>query len=244
MPAALALILLCATARAQDASSATAVSSAAAAVSSATVTASTAAAVAVSSAPAAAAAPAPAAAARPIYVKLHKESSGWEPVSVRAGGDAEKTGNLLTRQLEKARIKGKAVWRGRRVAATAKVRVYPVKDDRMLVVSLFPKQEALSGTHFEVRLLVSEGYLDEAKVAKVRCRAPEGRGLDSFELASKGLDFSEDFPGSGQLVLSALNPKAGKRSLNAGRLSRAEFADADWGLVDAAFSVRGVTAGK
>lgn len=163
---------------------------------------------------------------------------------MRAGGDAAKARDFLSRRIEKVRIKGKTVWRGRSVPVTAKARVYPVKDDRMLVVSLFPKSKDLADDHLEFRFLVSEGYLDEAKVSKVRCRAAAGRGFDSFELSAKGFDFSEDFPGSGKLTLSALNPKAGKRSLNAGQLSRAEFAGADWGVVDAGFSVRGVTTGK
>ncbi len=220
-----AALLFCGAAAAQDVSSTTAVStSAAVAVSTQT-----------------APAPEKPRAVHRILARLHPQAKHWRPVSLVVGGDAEAARDFWERQLTRRRIKGRLAWRGRSCPATAKARSYRLSGgDRRLIVSLFPKTSKLRGYHLEFRFLISEGYLDSMQVASVRS---QDASLDSVELTRKGIDFREDFPGSGRLVLSALDFRPGRRALNAGALERASFADPELGLLSAGFSARGVRSG-
>jgi hypothetical protein len=154
----------------------------------------------------------------PITVRMHKESADWDPVGVRVGGDPGQASNSFKWRIKKGK--------GQSSKATASARLHAVKDDKMLVIALYPAGLKKRGVFMEVRCLISEGWLDAAKVAAVTVH-PGGAfrwgSDDSFTLAKKGVEFSEDFPSEGDLKISALNPKPGKGNRNSGKVSGADF---------------------
>jgi len=187
--------------------------------------------------------------ANPIAVHVHKEARDWEPISMRVGGDPGQAGNSFTRRIKTVRVKGTKKTAGQSSKATAVARAHPLKGDTLLIISLYPASLKASGAHIEVRYLISEGWLEEAKVAAVTVRAgqPGYRhgAEDSVTLAMKGIEFREDFPSEGDLRVSALDPKVGKSARNAGRVSGADFGgaaygEADLGLVNLSYSAKGV----
>jgi len=181
----------------------------------------------------------PLAVERPIHAVIHKDSASWDPVSLRVGGNpaAAETRALLRVRGQKAKRHGTAS----RARATARLR--KAGDDRWLVISVFPRALEKRRKHFEVRLKIVEGYVEEAKAALVTVldRRPEaGAGLNADELTRAGVEFEEEFPSSGEILLSALDPRPSAKAFNAGLLRGASFADRDAGLADAAWSLRGL----
>lgn len=138
-------------------------------------------------------------------------------------------------------------FRGETSKVEAQARLYRVKDDRMLVVSLYPAslRSKLRLKHLEVRYLVSEGFLDEVKIAVITLK-PESGYLppgkeDSFALKEKGRSFLEEFPERAALKLSAFDARPGKRSFNAACVHLAQFADWDLQKANFGYALRGVT---
>lgn len=179
---------------------------------------------------------------RPIHAVIHKDSANWEPVALLVGGDP---GQLTTRVLLRARRrkgpKGKVV--GDLTHARASARVHRTGDDRWLVISVFPRALARRRKHFEVRFRVVEGFVEEAKAALVTIvdrRRGVGEGLDSGELTRGGFAYEEEFPDSGAIVVSALDPRPSASAFNAGSLRRAYFADLEAGLAEVTWSVKGL----
>jgi hypothetical protein len=177
---------------------------------------------------------------RPIHAVIHKDAASWEPVSLLVGGDP---GAMRTRAVLRARRtkKGKVV--GDLTHATASARVHPTGDDRWLVISVFPRALARRRKHFEIRFRIVEGYVEEAKAALVTVvdqRRRAGEGLDSAELTRKGIEYGEEFPDSGALVVSALDGRPSSEALNVGSLRRAYFADLEAGLAEVTWSVKGL----
>jgi hypothetical protein len=176
---------------------------------------------------------------RPIHAVIHKDSADWAPVSLRAGGDP---GAARTRAA--LRIRGaKARRRGTESYAKAIARLRKAGDDRWLTISVFPRALEKRRKHFEVRLKLVEGYVEEAKAALVTVvdrRAGVGAGQDADEMTRQAVEFEEEFPSSGEILISALDPRPSAGAFNAGVLRGASFADRDAGLVDAAWSVRGL----
>ncbi len=181
----------------------------------------------------------PLAVERPIHAVIHRDSARWDPVSLRVGGDpaAAATRALL-------RIRGsRARRRGTPSPARAIARARKSGDDRWLVLSVFPRALAKRRKHFEVRLKLVEGYVEEAKAALVTVvdrRPGAGAGMDADELTRAAVEFEEEFPSSGEILISALDPRPSSKAFNAGLLRGASFADRDAGLADAEWSVRGL----
>ncbi|HAZ08154.1 MAG TPA: hypothetical protein DCZ01_06465 [Elusimicrobia bacterium] len=176
-----------------------------------------------------------------LHAVIHPEAKEWEPLSLQAGGDPGQAVNAVV--LRQVKVKGKI--KGASAKARASARLVRSKDDRWLVVSIFPQALEKRRFHLEVRFRVVEGFIEDAKAAAVfvmDSRPGAGEGLDSFALRAAGVAFQEESPGSGQVLVSALDPRPGKTAFNAGRLKLAEFADADLGFVDASWSVRGLSA--
>lgn len=210
--------------------------------------------------PAAPPAPPPPKPVNPIQVRVHGEAREWEPVSVAVGGEAEKASTHFSRRLKRhvsKKTQGAAsgeggdasasvesdkpvvTYRGESSRATAAARIYPVKDDHLLVVSVYPKSLARSRKHLEARFFVVEGFLEEVKVAAVTVAPGSGLDLekeDSMSLKKKGVAFREDFPGSGSLRISAISTRKG--GLNAGTVSQAGFADKELELTSFGWSAR------
>lgn len=179
---------------------------------------------------------------RPIHATLHAEAKDWEPLSLRAGGDPvlAKTEAVL----RQAKAKGK--YKGTPSKAKASARLHGSKDAKWLVISIFPKALEKRRAHFEVRLRLVEGFVEDAKASltAVVDRRYTGAGMDSDELRARGVEFAEDSPASGQVLISALDPRPSKTAFNAGTLKLAAFADKDAGLADVSWSVTGLPAPK
>lgn len=176
-----------------------------------------------------------------IHAVIHPEAKEWEPLSLQAGGDPGQAVNAVV--LRQVKVKGKI--KGVAAKARASARLVRSKDDLWLVVSIFPQALENRRLRLEVRFRVVEGFVEDAKAAAVfvmDVRPGAGAGLDSFALRAAGVAFQEESPGSGQALISALDPRPSKTAFNAGRLKLAEFADADLGFVDASWSVRGLSA--
>ncbi|MBI3288556.1 MAG: hypothetical protein HYZ74_03455, partial [Elusimicrobia bacterium] len=121
------------------------------------------------------------------------------------------------------------------------------RDSTWLVVSVYPKSLERREAHIEVRFRVFEGFVEEMQVAAVsiidrRRREPSAHPLDSFDLRAEGIEFQEEGPGSGAVVVSALDARTRKDAANSGRLELAEFVDKDLGFVNLSWSARGVAA--
>ena len=182
-----------------------------------------------------------------IKAKIHKDAADWEPVSVRAGGDPAEVKTRFSRRVKTVRVKGKQTERGEPSKATAAALVHKVKDDKMLVVSVYPDSLKRLRKHLEVRYFLVEGFLEEVKVAAVTLTdgsPKDGARLDSFGLQSQGIPFQEEFPASAEVRVAALDPRPGKAALNAATVRLAAFGDRDLGFVNLGYSVTGLSAGS
>lgn len=185
---------------------------------------------------------------RPIKVFIHKESKDWEPISVRGGGTP---GDVTKFQwsVREARVKGKKELRGQRSSAKVVVHVYPAGDDKRLVIAIFPKALLAQRTHVELRLLLIEGYLEKAQLFEV-IASGGGPYDDAAALVAQRVDFQEESPESAQVRLTAVDPRPGKESFNAGRILKALFPQRrpsglpDLGRVELEYSSYGVSATK
>ena len=177
---------------------------------------------------------------RPIHAVIHADAKDWEPLAVKAGGDPFQAETRTILRQEKVRGK----YKGALMKAAASARLYKAGDDRWLVVRVFPKGLVEKRRlHFEVRLKIVEGFVEEAKAAAVTVvdpRTEAGDGLDAFELRARGVDFEEDSPASGTLLISALDPRPSKAAVNSGALKLASFANKAAGLADVSWSVKGL----
>ena len=176
---------------------------------------------------------------RPMHAVIHPDAKDWEPLSVKAGGDPYQAETKATLRQEK--VKGK--YKGTPSKATAIARLHKAGQDRWLVVVIFPKGLERQRLHFEVRFRIVEGFVEDAKAAIVTVvdrRPGAGAGLDSYDLRAQGVEFEEDSPESGSLLVSALDPRPSKSAFNAGSLKRAAFGDKAVGLADASWSVKGL----
>jgi hypothetical protein len=177
---------------------------------------------------------------RPMHAVIHAEAKDWEPLAVKAGGDPFQAETRTTLRQEKVRGK----YKGTPMKVAASARLYKAGQDRWLVIRVFPK--GLVGKrrlHFEVRLKIFEGFVEEAKAAVVTVvdpRAEAGDGLDSYELRDRGVEFEEDSPASGTLLISALDPRPSKSAVNSGALKLAAFGNNAAGLADVSWSVKGL----
>lgn len=178
-----------------------------------------------------------------LHAVIHPDAKDWEPLSLRAGGDPGQAENAVV--LRQVKSKGKLKGVASKAKATARVVVS--KNDRWLVVSVFPKALEKARGHFEVRFRVVEGFVEDVKAQAVTVVDPRpgaGAGLDSYALRSEGIEFAEESPGSGQIAVSALDARPGKSAFNAGKLKLAEFAGKELGFADVSWSVRGLSAPK
>ena len=106
---------------------------------------------------------------------------------------------------------------------------------------MYPKSLEKRRKHFEVRLRVAEGNVEQVEAALITLTDRRAyKELDKPALRRLGVSFEEENPGSGTVSFSALDPKTGKSSWNAGRLSGAAFADADAGYADVSWSSKTV----
>lgn len=180
---------------------------------------------------------------RPMHAVIHPDAKDWEPVSLKAGGDPFQAETSAT--LRESKVRGK--YKGTASKAKASARVHKAGQDRWLVVSVFPKGLERARMHFELRFRIVEGFVEDAKAAVVTIvdrRAGAGAGLDSYELRARGVEFEEDSPESGSLLVSAMDPRPSKSAFNAGTLKRASFGDKEVGLADASWAVKGLPAPK
>lgn len=180
---------------------------------------------------------------RSLHAVIHKDAADWEPLSLRAGDVSGSAGNAVSLKLRK--VKGRLT--GERAKAKSAARLHRgAKDSRWLVISLYPKALEGKRTHLEIRFRIFEGFVEEAQAAAVtvtdRRRLPSAQLFDSYDLREEGVEYQEEQPGSGQLVVAELDPRSGASSVNSGRLEKAEFADKDLGFVNLSWSVRGVRA--
>jgi hypothetical protein len=184
---------------------------------------------------------------KPIQVRIHKAARSWKPVSTRFGGDVKEARTSATYTIKSVRLKGKSALRGESSKARAAARVYRAGEDLLIIVAVHPAKLARLRKHLEVRLKIVEGYLEGAEVAAVTIKEPGSaveQGLyDSVSLRRRGVAFLEEFPGKASLTLSAVNPRPGKRTWNAGAVRMAEFADPRLGDVNFSFAARGLEAG-
>lgn len=175
---------------------------------------------------------------RPIHAVIHKEAKDWEPLSLQAGGDPGAAENRAVLRLVKVRGR----WKGE--DGPAKSRAYLVKDgeDRWLVVCVFPRALARRRAHFEVRLRLVEGFVEDVRATLVKITDPRtgGATLSSEQLRARGVAFEEDSPASGAVRISALDPRPAKRAFNAGTLKQGAFADAGVRLADVSWSTTGL----
>jgi TPR repeat protein len=177
---------------------------------------------------------------RPIRAVLHPEAKTWEPLSLRAGGDPGQAETKAVLLIEK--IHGR--YKGTASKAKAIARLRRRKDDVWLIYSVFPKALERRRAHFEIRLRLVEGFVEnvEASLVTVVDRHPGvGAGLDSDGLRAQGVEFEEDSPASGAILISALDPRPSKKAYNAGTLKQGAFADKNAGLADVSWAVTGLS---
>jgi hypothetical protein len=176
---------------------------------------------------------------RPIRATIHRDAKDWEPLSLKAGGDPFQAENKAVLLLEKVKRK----YKGQTSKAKSFARLRPGKDESWLVISVFPKALERRRGHFEVRLRIVEGFVEDVKATLVSVvdRNYTGAGMDSDELRRRGVEFEEDSPSAGQILVSALDPKPSKTAFNAGILKEAAFAAKDVRLCDVSWSVKGLT---
>ena len=180
--------------------------------------------------------------ARPLHAVIHKDAADWEPLSLRAGGVPGSADDAVS--LKVVKIKGRMKGENSRARSSARLHKGK-KDSRWLVISVYPKSLERRRTHFEVRLRIFEGFVEEAEAAAVTVtdrRRTSGRPLDSFDLREQAIEYESEKPGSGQIVVAELDPRPGASARNSGRLEKAEFADKDLGFVNLSWSVSGLKA--
>ena len=177
---------------------------------------------------------------RLMHAVIHPGAKEWEPLAVKAGGDPFQAETRLTLRQEKKRGK----YKGTPMKASASARLYRAGQDRWLVVRVFAKGPVeRRRLHFEVRLRIFEGFVEEVRAAVVTVVDPRpdaGAGLDSYELRARGIAFEEDSPSSGSILISALDPRPSNSAVNSGALKLASFANKAVGLVDVSWSVKGL----
>lgn len=181
--------------------------------------------------------------ARPIHAVIHKDAVDWEPLGLREGGVPGSAENTVA--LKVVKIKGRM--KGNNSKAKSVARLHKgAKDSRWLTISLYPKALERRRTHFELRFRVFEGYVEEVAAAAVtvtdRRETPPGKLLDSYDLRQEGIEYQEERPGSGQIIVSELDLRPGTTAANSGRLEKAEFADKDLGFVNLSWSSKGLRA--
>jgi hypothetical protein len=179
---------------------------------------------------------------RPMHAIIHKDAVDWEPLSLRVGGVPGSSDNAVS--LRVVKVNGRM--KGANTSSRPAVQLHKgAKDSRWLVISIHPKSLEKKRTHFEIRFRIFEGYVEELEAAAVTV-TDRSRSVtvaaDSYNLRDDGIEYQEERPGSGQIIVSELDPRAGKGSLNSGRLEKAEFADKDFGFVNLSWSVKGVRA--
>jgi hypothetical protein len=180
---------------------------------------------------------------RPLHAVIHKDAADWEPVGLREGGIPGSLQNIAA--LKVVKVKGRM--KGDNSKARSAARLHRGKKDSVwLVISLYPKSLERRRTHFELRFRVFEGYVEDVEAAAItvtdRRRQRSARLLDSYDLREQGVEYQEERPGSGQLVVAELDPRPGAAAVNSGRLEKAEFADKDLGFVNLSWSSRGLKA--
>ena len=179
---------------------------------------------------------------RPIRAILHAEAKDWEPLSLKAGGLPElaTTAAVLRQEKVKRKLKGTPS------QAKATAHLIQRKDTSWLVISVFPKGLEKKRAHFEIRFRLFEGYVEDVKASLVTIvdRRSGGALLNSDELRARGVEFEEDSPASGHVLIAALDPRPLKTARNAGTLKLAAFADKDAGLADVSWSTTGLTVPK
>lgn len=180
---------------------------------------------------------------RPMHAVIHKDAVDWEPLSLREGGVPGASENTVA--LKVVKIKGRM--KGENSKARSAARLHKgKKDSRWLVISLYPKALERKRAHFEVRFRVFEGFVEEVEAAAVTVtdhrRPSTAKLLDSYDLREEGIEYQEERPGSGQIVVAELDPRPAASSVNSGRLEKAEFADKDFGFVNLSWAVKGARA--
>ena len=181
----------------------------------------------------------PAAAQSTMRAAIPPDAREWKPVSVKAGGDPSRAETSALLRQEKVRGK----YQGTPSQAKASARLHKAGKDLWLVVCIVPRDLERRRLHFEVRLRIAAGFVEDAKVAAVSVvdrRPGAGAGLDSYDLHARGVDFEEDSPASGALLISALDPRPSKSAVNSGTLKRASFGGKAVGLADASWFVKGL----
>jgi hypothetical protein len=180
---------------------------------------------------------------RPIRAHIHRAARSWTPVSLREAGDPLQAETFATLGVHRARKR----WTGRTLKATATARLYKEGENRWLVVSVFPKPAdpvlKRRALHFEVRLRIVVGYVEEVRAVAVLLSprdAARGRGLNARELDARGISYEESSPASGEVRLSALDPRPSRSAFNAGVLRHASFGLRGVGLADASWKVKGL----
>ncbi len=180
---------------------------------------------------------------RPMHAVIHKDAVDWEPLSLRVGGVPGAAENTVA--LKVVKIKGRM--KGENSKARSAARLHKgKKDSRWLVISLYPKSLERKRTHLEIRFRVFEGFVEEVEAAAVtvtdRRRPTTAKLLDSYDLREEGIEYQEERPGSGQIVVAELDPRPASSSMNSGRFEKAEFADKDFGFVNLSWAVKGLRA--
>ena len=174
-----------------------------------------------------------------LHAVIQPEAKDWEPLSLRAGGNPDRARTEVVLRLAKA----KGQYKGKASKAKAFARLRKAGPARWLVVSVFPKEFEKRRRHFEVGLRLVEGFVEGVKASLVTVvdRRPDvGAGLDSDELRARGVEFEEDSPESGEVVVSSLDPRPSKSALNSGVLKLAAFEDKDVRLADISWSAAGL----
>jgi hypothetical protein len=171
---------------------------------------------------------------RPIKAHIPKEAKDWEPVGLQEGGDPYQLATSATLKLYKS---ASGAYRGERSKARAIVHAYPVKTgETLFVVAVYPAALEKRRKHFELRVRVVEGNVESVEAALVKITDRRAyKDVDRVALRKAGAAFEEEFPGSGVVSLAAFDPRPGK-AFNAGKLSKAGFADADAGFADVSWS--------
>ena len=198
---------------------------------------------------------------QPIQVRIHPDARDWEPVSLTAGSEPEKASTHFSRRLKRhvtkkataaaatgdseasASVESEKLvvtYKGESSRAASAARVHPAGgEDKMLIVSVYPKSLAPLRKHLEARFLIQEGYLEEVKVAAVTISPGPGvkqEDEDSYTLEKKGVAFSEDFPASAKAWVAAISLKPG--NLEAGGVERADFVNDDLRLTSFGWNVK------
>ncbi len=169
---------------------------------------------------------------------IHKAAQDWEPIGLKEGGDPYQAATGVTLRLVKT-AKGQ---RGVRSKAKAVVRAYPGKPgESWLIIAVYPKDLEKKRKHFEVRLRVVEGFVEKVEAALITLTDRRAyKELDKPALRRLGVAFEEENPGSGLVSIAALDPRPGRSSFNAGKLSLAAFADPLAGFADVSWSSKTV----